>query len=196
MKSAVKILMCTIISTMIFLSGCTQKSQDTIIQFASWGSKSEIDILKPILNDFEKSNPDIKIDFLHIPQNYFQKIHLLFASNTAPDVIFINNLYLPIYANAGMLDEITPEKISTDGFYEKSLDALSFKGKLYAVPRDVSNLVIYYNKNLFDKYHVNYPQKDWTLDDFLETALKLTHRPDVFGISFEKDVLYFLPCRC
>lgn len=193
MKSAVKILMCTIISTMIFLSGCTQKSQDTIIQFASWGSKSEIDILKPILNDFEKSNPDIKIDFLHIPQNYFQKIHLLFASNTAPDVIFINNLYLPIYANAGMLDEITPEKISTDGFYEKSLDALSFKGKLYAVPRDVSNLVIYYNKNLFDKYHVNYPQKDWTLDDFLETALKLTHRPDVFGISFEKDVLYFLP---
>ena len=63
MKSAVKILMCTIISTMIFLSGCTQKSQDTIIQFASWGSKSEIDILKPILNDFEKSNPDIKIDF-------------------------------------------------------------------------------------------------------------------------------------
>lgn len=193
MKSAVKILMCTIISTMIFLCGCTQKSQDTVIQFASWGSKSEIDILKPILNDFEKANPYIKIDFVHIPQNYFQKIHLLFASNTEPDVIFINNLYLPIYANAGMLDEITPEKICTEGFYPKSLDALSFKGKLYAIPRDVSNLVIYYNKDLFDKSNVPYPTKDWTLNDFLKTAQKLTRRPDVFGISFEKDALYFLP---
>ena len=80
--------------------------QRVVIQFSSWGSESEISILKPILKDFEKENPDIKIDFMHIPQNYFQKLHLLFASNTSPDVIFINNQYLPIYANAGVLEEL------------------------------------------------------------------------------------------
>lgn len=65
----------------LICGGCAQKDTRTVIEFASWGSKSEIDILKPILSDFEKENPEIKIDFMHIPQNYFQKIHLLFASN-------------------------------------------------------------------------------------------------------------------
>jgi len=168
--------------------GCQKQDNKTVVQFASWGSKSEVDILKPILSDFEKENPDIKVDFMHIPQNYFQKIHLLFASNTAPDVIFINNQYLPVYANAGLLEELH----ASNGFYQKSLEALTVNGKLYAIPRDVSNLVIYYNKNIFDKKHIPYPSANWTFDDFLKTAQKLTDQ-NTFGISFEEDPLFYLP---
>ena len=174
--------------TLLFLCGCTQKNKTTTIEFASWGSKSEIDILKPLISDFEKNNPDIKIEFMHIPQNYFQKIHLLFASRTAPDVIFINNLYLPLYANANLLEEL-----HADGnYYPQALEALSWKGRLYAIPRDVSNLVIYYNKDLFDKKHITYPENEWTFNDFLQTALKLTDE-NTFGISFEDDPLFYLP---
>lgn len=167
----------------------------TTIQFASWGSESEVNILKPLLSDFEKNNPNIRVEFLHIPQNYFQKIHLLFASNTAPDVIFINNQYLPIYANAGVLEDLSPYSKDLDfkDFYDKSLKALTWKGKVYAVPRDVSTLVIFYNKDLFNKYHVPYPNKNWTFDEFLGISKKLTHRPKVFGISFEEEPLFFLP---
>lgn len=170
-------------------------SQDnrTVIKFASWGSKSETDILSPLLKDFEAQNPDIKVEFMHIPQNYFQKIHLLFASNTSPDVIFINNLYLPVYANAGVLEELNGEDFGCENFYEKSLDALSWNGKLYAVPRDVSNLVIFYNKDLFDKAGVAYPSKSWTFEDFLKTAKILTKRPNIFGVSFEEEPLFYLP---
>ena len=175
----------------ILLCGCTPKDDRVVLNFASWGSKSETDILKPVIADFEKNNPDIKINFMHIPQNYFQKIHLLFASNTQPDVIFINNLYLPIYANAGVL---APVGDNVDlGSYDKNiLKSLSWKGVLYAVPRDVSNLVIFYNKDLFDKYGVSYPDKSWTFDDFLKTSQALT-RDGHFGISFEEDSLFFLP---
>lgn len=142
------------------LSGCAKTSDKTTIQFASWGSKTEIKILNPIFAEFEKENPYIKVDFVHIPQNYFPKIHLLFASNQAPDVLFINNLYLPIYANAGVLEPlVTPGDI----FFKKSIQALSYKDKLYAIPRDVSNLVIYYNKDLFKKYDVPLPNKYWSL---------------------------------
>ena len=124
------------------LCACNPKENRTVIQFASWGSKSEIDIIKPLLEDFEEENPDIKVDFMHIPQNYFQKIHLLFASNTPPDVIFINNLYLPVYANADVLEPIGDN--ADCSFYEENvLKSLSWNGKLYAVPRDVSNLVIF-----------------------------------------------------
>lgn len=170
-----------------------QNEGKTVIQYASWGSKSEVDILKPLLVDFEMENPDLKVEFMHIPQNYFQKIHLLFASNTAPDVIFINNLYLPLYANAGVLENLDDYDINQKDFYKKSLDALSWKGKLYAVSRDVSNLVIYYNKEIFKSANLSYPKENWTMDEFLHIAKILTKRPNVFGISFEEDSLFYLP---
>ena len=159
-----------------------------VIQLASWGSKSEIDILKPILKEFENENPDIKVDFMHIPQNYFQKIHLLFASNTAPDVIFINNHYLPMYANAGLLEPLQADK----NFYKKSLESLSWGNTLYAIPRDISNLVIFYNKDIFDKNNVPYPKGGWTFNEFLQISQRLTG-DGIFGISFEEDILFYLP---
>ncbi len=188
MSSTTKLLCAVLLICILVLCGCHKQDNRTTVQFASWGSKSEIDILKPLLSEFEKENPDIKVDFMHIPQNYFQKIHLLFASNTAPDVIFINNLYLPIYANAGLLEELNTD----DNFYPQSLNALSWQGKLYAIPRDVSNLVIYYNKDMFLKKHIPFPKQNWTFDDFLQTSKKLTDK-NTFGISFEEDPLFYLP---
>lgn len=188
MRAGIKLILCTLFICCIAFCGCTKKETKTTIEFASWGSKSETDILKPLLSEFEKENPDIKIEFMHIPQNYFQKIHLLFASNKAPDVIFINNLYLPIYANANLLEELYTD----ESFYPQAIQALSWKGKLYAIPRDVSNLVIYYNKDLFDKKHIKYPNKNWNFNDFLEISQKLTDE-NTFGISFEEDPLFYLP---
>lgn len=195
-----------------------EKDTRTFVKFASWGSQSEVAIIKPILAEFEKENPDIKVDFVHVPQNYFQKLHLLFASNLAPDVVFINNLYLPVYANAGVLEELknpTVEKsislaipkenrssvrpFTASPFYDKALKALSYDGKLYAIPRDVSNLVVYYNKDLFNRYNVPAPSKYWTFNDFLILAQKLTKdtnndgKTDIWGISFEKDLFFYLP---
>lgn len=172
---------------MLILCGCTPKDNRTSIQFASWGSKSEVDIIKPIIAEFEKENPDIKIDFMHIPQNYFQKIHLLFASNTEPDIIFINNLYLPLYVNH--LEELTTDK---SAFYPATIEAMSYDGKLYAIPRDISSLVVFYNKDLFKKKNVSYPKSDWTFEDLLQIAKKLTDE-NTFGISFEEDPYYYLP---
>ena len=179
---------------MIFLVGCTAKDSRTTVQFSSWGSKSEIDILKPILQDFETQNPDIKVDFMHIPQNYFQKLHLLFASNTAPDVIFINNLYLPIYANAGLLEDLSDSDLANENFFPKAIEAMEYKGKIYAIPRDVSNLVVYYNKDLFDSKNVRYPDKNTTFQEFLEIAKKITSPQEgIFGVSFEEEPLFYLP---
>ena len=200
MYKKIIILLVCLIAGMSFLGllkfkNNSKNNSKITIQFSSWGSESEIKILKPILMNFEKDNPNIKVDFMHIPQNYFPKIHLLFASNTAPDVIFMNNQYLPIYANAGVLEDLSGlnSEFGYDKFYKKSLDTLSWQGKIYAVPRDISNLVVFYNKDLFKKYNVPYPKSDWTYDDFVKTAQKLTHAPNVFGISFEEEPLFYLP---
>ena len=174
--------------------GCASKDSKVHLQFSSWGSKSEIDILKPMLAEFEKENTDIKIDFMHIPQNYFQKLHLLFASNTSPDVVFLNNHYLPVYVNAGKLEDLTNYNLIDQNFYPKAVEAMSRNGKIYAVPRDISNLVLFYNKDIFDKNHLPYPNANTTFNDFLILARAATdHEKGIFGISFEEDPLFYLP---
>ena len=183
-----KIFFC-IICLIIFCTGCTKADNRTVIQFASWGSQSEIEILKPILADYEKENPNIKVDFMHIPQNYFQKIHLLLASNLSPDVIFMNNLYLPVYAD--FLEDLTPYT-DKENFFEKTLQAMSFDGKLLAIPRDASNMVVYFNKDLFDKYGIEYPKLNCTFDDLLKISLEFK-KHDVFGISFDEMPIFYLP---
>lgn len=172
------------------LSACGKKDERVNIQFASWGSKTEVEIIKSVISDFEKENPDIHVEFLHIPQNYFQKLHLLFASNTEPDVMFLNNLYLPIYANAGRLLPLTP---SVENYDKKVLDALSWHGEFFAVPRDISLLVVYYNKDLFKRAGVGAPQADWTFEDMLAKCRQIRSKTGMFGISFEEEPLFYLP---
>ena len=183
--------------TICFLLKKTDENK-VVIKFSTWGSHSEINLLRPLLDEFENENPDVKIELLHIPQNYFQKLHLLFASNLAPDVIFINNYYAPKYIQAGLLEDLSM-CFDKQNYFEKSYSGFSSNGKIYAVPRDVSNLVVYYNKELFKQNNVPYPSSNWTMDDFLKTAQLLTFDrnndglTDVWGVSFEKDIIYWLP---
>ena len=162
----------------LLLCGCN-KDNRTEITFSSWGSVTEVGILNKIIKDFEEENPDIRINFIHIPQNYFQKIHLLFASSQAPDIIFLNNLYLPLYASK--LEALT-DFADTNAYYPESLKAMSCDGRLYAIPRDISNLVFYRNKNLINKTPKN-------LQDLTEI---LKHCKE-FGISYERDVYFMFP---
>ena len=162
----------------ILLCACTKNQQEEIT-FSSWGSVTEVGIINEIIKEYEKENPKVKINFIHIPQNYFQKIHLLFASNQAPDVIFINNLYLPLYySKLEALNDI----VNIQDFNSKSIEAMSIDGKLYAVPRDISTLVFYRNKNLVKT-------KPQNLDELIPAIKDV--KP--YGVSFEKDIYFMLP---
>ncbi len=162
-----------------FLTGCDKNSNVEEITFSSWGTVTETKILRNIINDFELENPDIKINFIHIPQNYFQKVHLLFASHQAPDVLFVNNLYLPVYADK--LEDLS-NIIDKDEFYSQSIEALSFDKKLLAVPRDISTLVFYRNKNLIKKNPTN-----------LEELINVISKSSNYGISYERNLYYSFP---
>ena len=57
-------------------------------------------------------------------------------------------------------------------------------GQLWAIPSDGAGMVFYYNRKMFDAAGVSYPTDDWTWDNMLEAAKKLT-LPDKnqYGIS-------------
>lgn len=168
--------------TIFLLTGCKSKlPEKEVVTFSSWGSITEVEVIKHIISDFENENSGIKIKFMHIPQNYFQKIHLLFASNTAPDVVFINNLNLPIYEK--YLEDLT-NFIDPKDYHPVAIDSLSFEKKLLAIPRDISNLVFYVN---LDK--TNLPKDNWNI----EHILKENKDKSSYIVSYEDDVYWASP---
>ena len=44
------------------------------------------------------------------------------------------------------------------------------------LPQNLSSLVVYYNRDLFDAAGVPYPEAGWTWDDFLAAAKALDDR--------------------
>lgn len=198
----------------LLFPGC--QSQDTArinIQLSTWGSAQEIAVLKTLLGEFEATHPKIHVQLLHIPENYYQKLHILVAGDMTPDVIFTNSISFPIYASQGIFRDLRPLLANQSGssgltaelFYPSSLKAFQWKTAegqemLGALPRDISNLVIFYNQDLFQKAGVPYPKAGWNWQQFVETAQALTldHNndgdPDQFGFSFySTPPLFWLP---
>lgn len=169
-----------------FLCACNSDNFDDKIKlrFSSWGSKTEYNILKSVINDYEKLHPDIKIEFIHVPENYFRKLHLLYASKTEPDVVFVNNTYAPLYIQAGLFEDLS--RFGRDEFFKSATDCFTYDGKLYAVPRDVSGLVIYVNKNL-----IKHPEKIKNIYDLKNYAKKVSDGK-VFGLNFETNPLFWI----
>ena len=163
----------------LILCSCT-KNQTEEITFSSWGSITETEIINKVIKEFENNNPNIKINFIHIPQNYFQKLHLLFVAQQEPDVIFINNLYLPIYA-----EKLIELDIDQNNFYPQTIKAMSYNGKLLAVPRDISNLVFYYNKSIVNNINPN-----WNFQDFIKIINSIKH---YYPTGFERDIFWAQP---
>jgi len=56
------------------------------------------------------------------------------------------------------------------------------EGQLWGIPAGVDLWVMYYNKDLFDRYGIPYPEPKWTWDDFVDTILSVRHVGEgIFG---------------
>lgn len=88
---------------------------------------------------------------------------------------------------------------SKDDFFPAALDQMTHQGQVWALPGDATVVVMEYNKDLFDAAGLDYPAADWTVDDFLDTAVALSsgegeervygYIPDLFEPS---DMIAFL----
>lgn len=187
----------------LIMAGCASSERQGL-RFATWGSVDEIALLKPLLAEFEASHPETPVELVHVPDGYFQKLPVMVASGQMPDVLFLNNWSLPAYARAGALRDLGPHlaasrALAASDFFSQSLLAMRYEDRLYAVPRDLSNLVVYVNHSRFKEAGVPLPAPTWTMADLLRVSAALTRdtdgngEPDVFGLSFDKRPLFWMP---
>ena len=152
----------------------------TYCNFNSSGGNEET--LAKMVAAFEQEHPNIKVEVETIGyDDYFTQMQTRVAGGTAPDCYELNIENFAAYANKGILAEITGVDVS--GLNETALGAFNVDGKQYGLPESFSNVVLIYNKDLFDQAGVAYPTNDWTQDDLQAAAEKIRALgDDIFGI--------------
>ncbi len=61
-----------------------------------------------------------------------------------------------------------------DDFYPAMTAQFTYRGQIWGLPSQVNPIIIEYNKDMFDAAGIEYPAYDWTMEDFLKTAIALT----------------------
>lgn len=172
-----------------FIAFGTGFAQTTVTYYTFTTDQPHVDTLKSLISDFEAQNPGIKIQYTAIPfANYFTKLQTDFAAGNPPDVFELNYENFVTFASRGTLAPLTQDMAGSDGvasgtFYDAALKAFAYQGTQYGLPITFSTVVLFYNKNLFDKAGVAYPTSDWTWSDVIAAAKKINDPSNrVWGI--------------
>jgi multiple sugar transport system substrate-binding protein len=109
-------------------------------------------------------------------------------AGVAPDVFAACCSFFPILAQEGQTLDLRPYiEADLDSDTIRDWDPVQYSalrkrnGEQYGLPKYHGALALYYNKDLFDQYGVDYPEGSWDHDDYLEAMKRLTHDRDSDG---------------
>lgn len=165
------------------LAGAETTEEAVEITYANFNaSGGNEETLQKMYEAFHEEYPNITVNIETIGyDDYFTQMQTRVAGGTAPDCYELNIENFAAYANKGVLAELTG--IDTSGYNATALNAFSVNGKQYGVPGNFSNVVLIYNKDLFDQAGVAYPTDDWTWDDAMDACEKINALgDDIYGI--------------
>jgi multiple sugar transport system substrate-binding protein len=157
----------------------TKSAEKVDLTFSVWGDPAELVVLQALADDFSKENPTIKVTVTVADwTTYWDKLQTQLAAGTPPDVFAMDAPLYPDYQSRGVILNLQPfiekDKFSLDDYYPAALQCYKTADGYYGLPRDIQPSVLYYNKDMFDKAGVPYPDDTWTWDTMIEQGKKLT----------------------
>jgi multiple sugar transport system substrate-binding protein len=149
-----------------------------------WAMGSEGEKLTELAKDFEKDNPEAKVNITAFPFDAaHDKIATAIAGRQTPDVSMMGTTWMGEFAKTGAFDQTPSGLIDKSKFFDGAWDTTVVGGTSYGVPWYVETRLIYYRTDLAKQAGVEAP-KDWDgLKDFAK-ALKEKGGAD-WGINLQ-----------
>ncbi len=147
-----------------------------------------IELNRRLAEAYEKLHPDIHVEASVFPwRTLGQKMETMIAAGRPPDVIGVGGSQLQrlIYLKAvEPLDEWIRNDPGFDpgDFFPECMSDANWDGVQYGIPQSFSTVCLWYNRTLFDKEGLAYPNNAWTWDDLVAAARKLTKDFDGDGL--------------
>jgi len=172
------------------LPGAHAQDASGSVSFMVFGDPAELAAYQSLVEAFESGHPGIDVELIHIPgpSDYRLRLGADFAAGDPADVVLINYRRYAPFAAMGVLEPLAPylrgsDVISDADFFAAASDPFRWRGQLMCIPQNISSLVVYYNKDLFDEAGLDYPGDGWTWDEFLAAAQALTEDLDGDGVT-------------
>lgn len=205
MRKVINIQLIIILCLLLFGTGCTQQQQTSTslnsknkvqeekihIQIAYYGKEKQQEAFKSIFDGYMKKYPNVVIEPIASGwTEHFERINGEIIAGEGPAVYLLDGPFVSAYEARGILEELKVLENEMDLSQYYGIDRLrNSDGKLYAVPQGIQVDVLYYNKNMFDDAGVPYPTPQWTYEDLIDAAKKLTN-DNQWGIAFPNHVRY------
>ncbi|MFH1407966.1 MAG: extracellular solute-binding protein [Patescibacteria group bacterium] len=153
------------------------------VELTYWGLFETEETLNPLISAYEKTHPNIKINYepkdFNDLKSYKETLQARLKNNTAPDIIRMHSSWVPEfypYLKPAPNTAFTKETYLKEFFPAAESCCVSSKGEAYAVPLMYEALVVFYNQDILSEEGINRLPKTW--DDFRELAIALTKKDE------------------
>lgn len=157
--------------------------QKVNLRFISNHGEADMPLFKKVLENFSAKNPNITIEHLDIAGNeFYNSINTQGAAKQLPDVWYTRTFDVPVYASRGWtislqkLADRDAKEVNVADFWPAELSQMKWKGELYALPYDFSNVGIYYNKKMFAASGEKAPSDTWKWEDLAKLSTKFAKK--------------------
>lgn len=160
-----------------FLAKNKQKVEEAnLITLNIIGLFEEENLLKPALDEYKKTHPNVDFKYtLTQTKNYPTRVQTKIDQGEELDIFVIHNSWLPMFLKSQSLSSM-PESAMTFADYQKDFYPIvsqSFvkDNKIFALPRGIDGLALFYNEDILKSANVEVPQ---TWEEFKASAVKMT----------------------
>ncbi len=159
-----------------------------VLTYADWGDQ---DLNQALIEAFMEEHPNIRVelrqDITGAGGEFTQSLLNAQAAGVLPDVFAIDNVPTG-YSNGMILDisEYWDADPDTEYIYPNIKDTAIYGDGRYAIPSFQFIKGIYMNKNIFERYNIELPPKDWKYDDMVDLAIEIRQAGQndiVYGID-------------
>lgn len=156
-------------------------AEEISIEFLYYADDTQKAIIESACAAYEESHPGIKIVQTVVPADgsITTTIATLASSGDLPDISYMAEADVIKYADAGLLYSL--DDAIADGTIGEKLEAVTIRGldgKIYGLGLSNQLILMYYNKDIFDEYGIEYPgttvEEAWEWDEFVDIAKQLT----------------------
>lgn len=143
-----------------------------------WGLWEEEATLKPIIDEFQKTHPKIKISYIkQSPTQYRERLQNALSRGKGPDIFRFHNTWLPMLKNdlAPVPGTVFDNNSFEKTFYSTSQKDLKIGTSYYGIPLYIDTLALYINEDSFDKIGLSPPT---TWEDLRKDASLLTEKEE------------------
>lgn len=159
--------MAVLLLAMMAVSFAAAQGKTTVRFFHRWPMEPRFSYFNQIVADFEKQNPNIKIEMDSVENDtYKEKIRVLISSNNVPDVfISWSDSFAYNLVKSGKVkslnDMLAKDKAFQNSFIQSQIKPFTFDGDVYGMPLTIDGKVFVYNKEAFAKAGITKEPKTW-----------------------------------